>query len=65
VPYEYAVLILVVSLADTPQLTLFNIVNSLVRAGPEPKEAVLSYIGTVIALNRRRAGIHVRSLLVK
>ncbi|KAG8849515.1 hypothetical protein FRC20_002284, partial [Serendipita sp. 405] len=39
------------------QLSLFNIVNALVRAGPEPREAFLAYVARVVELNRKRAAI--------
>ncbi|KAG6909123.1 hypothetical protein DXG01_001875 [Tephrocybe rancida] len=41
------------------QSSLFQIFNTLVRAGPESREAVLQYFARVISLNSRRAGTHV------
>ncbi|KAG6820711.1 hypothetical protein H0H93_012764 [Arthromyces matolae] len=40
------------------QSSLFQIFNTLVRAGPESREAVLQYFARVISLNSRRAGTH-------
>ncbi|KAG8832211.1 hypothetical protein FRC17_001747 [Serendipita sp. 399] len=39
------------------QLSLFNIVNAIVRAGQEPREAFLAYVARVVELNRRRAAM--------
>ncbi|KAG6816241.1 hypothetical protein H0H87_007478 [Tephrocybe sp. NHM501043] len=41
------------------QSSLYQVFNTLVRAGPEPREAVLQFFARVIALNSRRAGTHV------
>ncbi|KAG5338950.1 hypothetical protein C0989_005506 [Termitomyces sp. Mn162] len=41
------------------QSSLFQIFNTLVRAGPEPREAVLQWFARVISLNSKRAGTHV------
>ncbi|KAG6890617.1 hypothetical protein C0995_006593 [Termitomyces sp. Mi166 len=41
------------------QSSLFQIFNTLVRAGSEPREAVLQWFARVISLNSRRAGTHV------
>jgi ubiquitin conjugation factor E4 B len=41
------------------QSSLFQIFNSLVRASPESREAVLKYFSTVIHLNSKRAGMQV------
>ncbi|KAH7885208.1 ubiquitin elongating factor core-domain-containing protein [Phlebopus sp. FC_14] len=41
------------------QSSLFHIFNTLVRASPESREAVLEYFATVIKLNVRRAGMQV------
>ncbi|KAG6812561.1 hypothetical protein H0H92_002213 [Tricholoma furcatifolium] len=41
------------------QSSLFQIFNTLVRAGPESREAVLQYFARVISLNAKRAGTHV------
>lgn len=37
--------------------SLFNIVNSVVRAGPEPREAFLAYVARVVQLNQKRAAM--------
>ena len=42
------------------QGSLFQVFNSLVRASPESREAVLQYFARVISLNSKRAGTHVR-----
>ena len=41
------------------QNSLFQIFNSLVRAGAESREAVLQYFSRVINLNVKRAGLQV------
>ncbi|KAJ7644172.1 ubiquitin elongating factor core-domain-containing protein [Roridomyces roridus] len=41
------------------QSSLFQIFNSLVRASPESREAVLEYFARVISLNNRRAGMQI------
>ncbi|KAF9221552.1 hypothetical protein BS17DRAFT_784937 [Gyrodon lividus] len=41
------------------QSSLFQIFNTLVRASPESREAVLEYFATAIKLNVRRAGMQV------
>lgn len=41
------------------QSSLFSIFNTLVRASPEAKEAVLEYFATVVRLNVKRAGMQV------
>ncbi|KIM56094.1 hypothetical protein SCLCIDRAFT_133427 [Scleroderma citrinum Foug A] len=41
------------------QSSLFSIFNTLVRASPESREAVLEYFATVVKLNIRRAGMQV------
>ncbi|KAG5648373.1 hypothetical protein DXG03_004945 [Asterophora parasitica] len=41
------------------QSSLFQIFNTLVRASPESREAVLQYFSRVISLNSRRAGMQV------
>ncbi|KAF8895484.1 ubiquitin conjugation factor E4 [Infundibulicybe gibba] len=41
------------------QSSLFQIFNTLVRASPESREAVLQYFARVISLNVRRAGMQV------
>ncbi|KAF9013252.1 ubiquitin elongating factor core-domain-containing protein [Cyathus striatus] len=41
------------------QSSLFQVFNAIVRAGPEPREAVLAYFARVIFLNHRRAGMQV------
>ncbi|KAI0927144.1 hypothetical protein AcW1_007520 [Taiwanofungus camphoratus] len=41
------------------QSSLFQVFNSLVRAAPESREAVLQYFARVISLNERRAGMQV------
>ncbi|OSX59930.1 hypothetical protein POSPLADRAFT_1066990 [Postia placenta MAD-698-R-SB12] len=41
------------------QSSMFQVFNTLVRASPETREAVLQYFARVIALNHRRAGSHV------
>ncbi|KAG9315705.1 ubiquitin elongating factor core-domain-containing protein [Chiua virens] len=41
------------------QSSLFQIFNTLVRASPESKEAVLEYFSTAIKLNIKRAGMQV------
>ena len=41
------------------QGSLFQIFNTLVRAGPESREAVLQYFARVINLNVKRAGLQV------
>ncbi|KAG6897645.1 hypothetical protein C0992_012624 [Termitomyces sp. T32_za158] len=41
------------------QSSLFQIFNTIVRTGSEPREAVLQWFAHVIALNSRRAGTHV------
>ncbi|KAI9465596.1 ubiquitin elongating factor core-domain-containing protein [Lactarius psammicola] len=41
------------------QSTLFQIFNSIVRASPECREAVLAYFSRVISLNLKRAGLQV------
>jgi ubiquitin conjugation factor E4 B len=35
-------------------------VNSIVRAGPEPREAFLNFVARVVQLNRKRAAIRVK-----
>ncbi len=42
------------------QSSLFQVINLLVRAGPESREQVLHYFGHVISINVKRAGSHVR-----
>ncbi|KAF5382739.1 hypothetical protein D9615_002873 [Tricholomella constricta] len=41
------------------QSSLFQIFNTLVRASPESREAVLQYFARVISLNSKRAGMQV------
>ncbi|KAF9533152.1 ubiquitin elongating factor core-domain-containing protein [Crepidotus variabilis] len=41
------------------QSSLFQIFNTLVRAGPESREAVLDFFARVISLNAKRAGMQV------
>ncbi|KAH9997987.1 ubiquitin elongating factor core-domain-containing protein [Russula vinacea] len=41
------------------QSTMFQIFNSIVRASPESREAVLAYFSRVISLNLRRTGLRV------
>lgn len=41
------------------QNSLFQIFNTLVRASPESREAVLQYFARVINLNVKRAGLQV------
>ncbi|KAG6900051.1 hypothetical protein C0993_003682 [Termitomyces sp. T159_Od127] len=41
------------------QSSLFQIFNTIVRTGSEPREAVLQWFARVISLNSRRAGTHV------
>ncbi|KAL4069954.1 ubiquitin elongating factor core-domain-containing protein [Scleroderma yunnanense] len=41
------------------QSSLFSIFNTLVRASPESREAVLDYFATVVKLNIKRAGMQV------
>ncbi|KIO02810.1 hypothetical protein M404DRAFT_27705 [Pisolithus tinctorius Marx 270] len=41
------------------QSSLFSIFNTIVRASPEAREAVLEYFATVIRLNVKRAGMQV------
>ncbi|KAI6166622.1 ubiquitin elongating factor core-domain-containing protein [Pisolithus thermaeus] len=41
------------------QSSLFSIFNTLARASPEAKEAVLEYFATVVKLNVKRAGMQV------
>ncbi|KAF8501083.1 ubiquitin elongating factor core-domain-containing protein [Russula emetica] len=41
------------------QSTLFQIFNSIVRASPEGREAVLAYFSRVISLNLKRTGLRV------
>ncbi|KAH8989635.1 ubiquitin elongating factor core-domain-containing protein [Lactarius hatsudake] len=41
------------------QSTLFQIFNTIVRASPECREAVLAYFARVISLNLKRAGLQV------
>jgi ubiquitin conjugation factor E4 B len=41
------------------QNSLFQIFNTLVRASPESREAVLQYFARVIGLNVKRAGLQV------
>ncbi|KAI0769012.1 ubiquitin conjugation factor E4 [Trametes elegans] len=43
----------------TLQSSLFQIFNSLVRASPEAREAVLQYFARAININRKRAGMQV------
>lgn len=33
--------------------------NNIVRAGPKPREAVLSYLGNILAANAKRAAMRV------
>ncbi|KIY45637.1 hypothetical protein FISHEDRAFT_48948 [Fistulina hepatica ATCC 64428] len=49
---------------NTLQSTLFQIFNSLVRASPESREAVLQYFAHVVSLNYRRAGMHINPATV-
>ena len=42
----------------------FRIFNAIVRSGPEPREAVLSYWGQACALNAKRGAMQVRSSTV-
>ena len=44
------------------QSSLFQIFNTLVRASPESRERVLQYFARIIALNDRRAGMHVGAI---
>jgi ubiquitin conjugation factor E4 B len=46
------------------QSTLFNVFNTFVRAGPGPRESVLSYFAQVLKLNVRRSGSHVDPVTV-
>lgn len=41
------------------QSSIFGILNNIVRAGPKPREAVLSFLGHVIAANKKRAALRV------
>jgi len=41
------------------QSTLFQILNSIVRASPEGREAVLAYFSRIISLNLKRTGLRV------
>ncbi|KAF8158117.1 ubiquitin elongating factor core-domain-containing protein [Crassisporium funariophilum] len=41
------------------QSSLFQIFNTLVRAGPESREAVLDYFARVVSLNVKRSGMQV------
>ncbi|KAN0123314.1 Ubiquitin elongating factor core domain containing protein [Russula decolorans] len=41
------------------QSTLFQIFNSIVRASPEGREAVLAYFSRIISLNLKRTGLRV------
>ena len=41
------------------QSSLFNIYNSIVRASPESREAVLNFFAFAVKLNARRAGMSV------
>ncbi|KAF8073720.1 ubiquitin conjugation factor E4 [Lyophyllum atratum] len=43
------------------QSSLFQIFNTLVRASPESREAVLQYFARVITLNSKRAGMQVEA----
>ncbi|CCL99711.1 uncharacterized protein FIBRA_01733 [Fibroporia radiculosa] len=45
----------------TLQSSLFQVMNSLIRASPESREAVLQYFAHAISLNGRRAGSHVEA----
>lgn len=44
------------------QSSLFQIFNSVVRASPESREAVLAYFATAVNLNVRRGGMQVDKL---
>jgi ubiquitin conjugation factor E4 B len=46
-------------MANTRQSSLFSVFNTLVRASPESREAVLDYFARVISLNVKRAGMQV------
>ncbi|KAI0322359.1 ubiquitin elongating factor core-domain-containing protein [Amylostereum chailletii] len=41
------------------QASIFQVVNTIVRASPECREAVLSYFSRILSLNIKRAGSHV------
>lgn len=41
------------------QSILFQMLNNIVRAGPKPREAVLSYFGNVLKANSKRAAMRV------
>ncbi|ORY88496.1 ubiquitin elongating factor core-domain-containing protein [Leucosporidium creatinivorum] len=41
------------------QAILFQMLNNVVRAGPKPREAVLSYFGNVLKANSKRAAMRV------
>lgn len=41
------------------QSILFQVLNNIVRAGPKPREAVLSYFGNVLKANSKRAAMRV------
>ena len=41
------------------QITLFQILNNIVRAGLKPREAVLAYFGNVAKANAKRAAMRV------
>ncbi|EGN98229.1 hypothetical protein SERLA73DRAFT_109617 [Serpula lacrymans var. lacrymans S7.3] len=43
------------------QSSLFQIFNTLVRASPESREAVLQYFATAVNLNKRRSGMQVEA----
>ncbi|KAI0661957.1 ubiquitin conjugation factor E4 [Cubamyces menziesii] len=43
----------------TLQSSLFQIINSIVRASPDAREAVLQYFARAVNINRKRAGMQV------
>ena len=46
------------------QSSLFQVFNTIVRASPEARDAVLGYFARVVTLNNRRAGMQVRSVVL-
>ncbi|KAH9922853.1 ubiquitin elongating factor core-domain-containing protein [Epithele typhae] len=48
----------------TLQASLFQIFNTLVRASPDAREAVLQYFSRAVNINRKRAGMQVDPLTV-
>lgn len=58
-PQRYAYWLYLPRLTPGIQNSLFQVFNSLVRASPESREAVLQYFSRVIELNAKRAGLQV------